>query len=103
MSTFKFTHFTYPAAASPTPLHDGTNTPGQPPPTVAGFVVQPSGLVHLGGADVTSTTGLRVKPGETANITGFLSRGSYQNYELSQVYYVGGPFELIIEKEAKPS
>lgn len=103
MSTFKFTHFTYPASATPAPLHDGTNSPGQPPPTVAGFVIQPTATVRLGDTSVTASTGLEIRKGETANITGFLSRGTYQNYELSQVYYVGGPFELIIEKEAKPS
>lgn len=104
MSTFKFISFSYPASATPVPLHDGTNTPGQPPPTVAGFVIRPSvDDVILGGPDVDTSPGFSIKFGQVANVVGFLSRGSYQNYELTQIYYVGGPFTLTIEKEAKPS
>lgn len=85
-------------AASATALHDGTNGFGYPP-KLEGFVVQAQSDVHFGGAGVTGeSNGFTVKAGEAVNILGFLSRGSYGAYDLTRLYYIGGPWKLVIEE-----
>lgn len=84
------------------PLHDGTNAAGQPPPTVAGFVAQPvSEQVYFGESDVAVGAGLAVPAGTSLTISAQSSRGSYQSYELTKIYYIGGAFTLTVEKETR--
>ena len=104
MSTFALKTILKAAAVTPTPLHDGTN--GDPlggRPTVPGFIVEADGAsVFLGGSDVADQdNGFEVCDGERMAFTGFPSRGSYQDYQLTQIYYVGGPLRLTVEIEAK--
>lgn len=86
-------------AAVATALHDGTN--GWPhPPQLEGFIVQATGDVHFGGPAVSGTTdGFTVRNGESINILGFLSRGSPFAYDLTKLYYIGGPWKLVIERQ----
>lgn len=87
-------------ALAATALHDGSNGQGYPP-QVEGFVVQANGgAVHFGNATVTGETdGFTVREGETINILGFSSRGSPFAYDLTKLYYIGGPWKLIIERQ----
>lgn len=83
------------AEVSATPVHNGSSDPY--PPHLEGFLIQADGGdVYLGGEDV-ATVGLKVRDGETINIVGFLSRGTPYSYDLTQLYYVGGPWRLIVE------
>lgn len=78
-------------------MHNGTNGQGYPP-KLEGFVVQPTGDVHFGGPGTTgATNGYTILNGQSVNILGFLSRGSFGAYDLTQLYYVGGPWKLVIE------
>lgn len=87
-------------AAVATVLHDGTNAPDYPS-KLEGFVVQALGDTHFGGASVTGTAdGFTVRNGEAVNVLGFLSRGSPYSYDLTQLYYIGGPWKLIVEENA---
>jgi hypothetical protein len=83
-----------------TALHDGTNSMGYPP-QLEGFVIQANGgAVHLGGPGVTGeANGFTVREGETINILGFLSRGSPFAYDLTKLYYIGGPWKLVLERQ----
>lgn len=89
-----------PAVVEATALHDGTSSPGFPP-KLEGFVVQAhGGETHFGGADVEDEdSGFTVRLGESVNIVGFLSRGSPFAYDLTQLYYIGGPWKLVIERQ----
>lgn len=81
-----------------TVVHDGTNSPGYPQ-KVEGFAVQATSDTHFGKSGVTgSTDGFTVLAGETINLTGLLSRGTTDSYDLNQIYYIGGPWKLIIEE-----
>lgn len=85
-------------AASATQIHDGTNSPAFPH-QVEGFVAQALGDVHFGGPTVSGDAdGYSIRRGDASNIIGFLSRGSYYSYDLTKLYYVGGPWKLIIER-----
>jgi len=86
-------------AASATVLHDGTNSQGYPK-TLEGFVIQATSDTHFGGSGITgSSNGFTVLAGTAVNITGFLSRGSPTAYDLTQLYYIGGPWKLVIERQ----
>ncbi|TXH10652.1 MAG: hypothetical protein E6R04_04785 [Spirochaetes bacterium] len=91
-----------PFAATATPIHDGSNSEGYQS-TVEGFIVQSyGGDVYLGESSVTGkTNGLTIKEGEGLNVVGFLSRGSPYSYDLTRIFYVGGPWTMIIEAVAK--
>lgn len=82
-----------------TVLHDGSNSQGYPP-QLEGFVVQAQGDVHFGDASVTGESdGFTIGAGDSVNIVGFLSRGSPFAYDLTKMYYVGGPWKMIIERQ----
>lgn len=88
-----------PAVVVATPLHDG-NTGGPYPKFLEGFVVQATQAVHFGTDAVTGeTNGFTVRRGEACNITGFLSRGSPFSYDLTKIFYIGGPWKLVIERQ----
>lgn len=88
-----------PLVASATALHDGSNSQGYPP-QLEGFVVQALETVHFGGSGVSGEEdGFTVRRGEAINIVGFLSRGSPFAYDLTKIYYVGGPWKLVIERQ----
>lgn len=89
------------AVGTATPLHDGTNTPDYPP-TIEGALVQVNGGadVYFGDENVSDDSdGYTMEDGDCATITGFLSRGSFDSYDLTKIYYIGGAFKLIIEVE----
>ena len=87
-----------PAVGSATALHDGTN--GLYPKHLEGFVVQALGATHFGKESVSGeANGFTVRRGEAVNITGFLSRGSPFSYDLTKIFYIGGPWKLIIERQ----
>lgn len=87
------------AVLSAVALHDGTNGQGHPP-QLEGFVVQAIGSVHFGGSGLTgSSDGFTVRAGESVNILGFLSRGTPSAYDLTKLYYIGGPWKLVIERQ----
>jgi hypothetical protein len=94
---YKLKIFEYADEAAATPLHDGTNTAGQPPKLAENIVIQADSNVRFGGPDVTSSVGLLAKKNETTNIATVLSRGTNKSYDLSQIYYVGGSFQLTVE------
>jgi hypothetical protein len=91
-----------PAVGTATALHDGTNGPNYPP-RLEGFVIQAhGGAVHFGDSAVTGAAdGFTVHKGRSINVLGFLSRGSPSVYDLTQMYYVGGPWKLVIERQVK--
>lgn len=87
-----------PSVLAATAIHDGSNSAGFPP-KLEGFVVQALGDTHFGGPGITgSSDGFTVKNGDAVNILGFLSRGSPYAYDLTRLYYVGGPWKLVIEE-----
>lgn len=86
-----------PFSATAVPIHDGTNSQGYPH-TVEGFAVQARGDTYFGEATVTDeTNGFLVKKGDGVNILGFLSRGSPFSYDLTKIYYIGGPWTMTVE------
>lgn len=86
-------------SATPTPLHSGGNGLGYGPQP-RGFLIQAyGGDVYLGDSVVTGDTdGFKIAQGEAVNIVGFGSRGTHESYNLTQIYYIGGPFKLILEQ-----
>jgi len=100
MSSRKLKIKAYGVATEPTRCHDGTNDEGYAP-AVEGFVAQAEGDTHFGEAGVTGADdGFTVRAGETVNILGFLSRGSPSSYDLREIYFIGGPWKLIVEVPA---
>jgi hypothetical protein len=86
------------AEASATPLHDGIN--GNPYPYyAAGVTIQTNGGdVHLGGSTVTGQSdGFTIPDGSNINLESFKSRGTSWDWDLREIYFVGGPFKLILE------
>lgn len=82
-----------------TPLHDGTNAQNYPK-HLEGFVAQALETTHFGQESLTGeANGFTVRRGEAVNFTGFLSRGSPFSYDLTRMYYIGGPWKLIIERQ----
>jgi len=88
--------------AAATPLHDKSSSQGYNH-LQESFVIQASGGdVHLGDSTVTSTiNAFTIPEGKSVNITGLLSRGTRWSYDLSELYYVGGPFKLVIERKVE--
>lgn len=89
------------AAVSATPLHDGTNGPAYPN-LVQGFILQPNGGdIYVGEGTVTGgSDGLKIVDGTSINVYGFHSRGTHDSYDLSRIFYIGGPVKLILERPA---
>lgn len=88
-----------PLAAVATVLHDGTNSMPYPQ-NLEGFLVQAhGGDVYFGDSTVSGESdGFKVTQGDTINILGFLSRGSPYSYDMAELYYIGGPWKIIIEE-----
>lgn len=100
MASAQLKVFPKPAAVAATPLHDGTNTQGYPP-QVKGFLIQALSDVHFGDENVAGeSNAFTVEKGNQAALEGFLSRGTYESYELRQIYHIGGAFKLVLELEA---
>lgn len=88
------------AAATPTPLHDGTNAAGFPV-YLTEFTIQNNGGVDLflGGPAVTGDTdGLTLGDGCSLKAIGPESRGETSEYDMRELYYVGGSFKLIYNR-----
>lgn len=81
-----------------TALHSGSNSQGYDP-QLRGFVLQAIDVTYLGESNLTGVNdGVTIHAGEQLTVIGFISRGSYESYDLRQMYYIGGPFKLIIEQ-----
>ena len=87
-------------AGSATPLHDGTNSPDYDRYPMS-FVIQTNGGdVFIGGPGITgSTDSFTISDGRSVNFEGDLSRGTHESWDLTKIYYVGGPFKLILERK----
>lgn len=94
----------YPKVVSPTPvaLHDGTNVQDHAM-QINNFQVQvPEGsaIVGIGGSGMTvAADGTIVQPGQTIDFEAPSSRGTSHAFDLSKIYYVGGPFTLILHEK----
>jgi hypothetical protein len=92
------------AAGSATPLHDGTDSASNPPRYVRAFLADVDGgaTVYFGKSDLTgAANGLAVEDGCELRANAPLSRGQSGDYDLTQIYYMGGAFKLVIDEESR--
>lgn len=90
----------YVTVVAATPLHDGTNS-ANIPLYLSSFLIQNNSGedLFIGEQDVTGdTNGVTIGPGCTLKAVGPNSRGETSQYDMRQVYYIGGAFKLIYDK-----
>ena len=101
--TYKLEIIVYPATVTPLPLHDGTNGSGQPPKYLKDALAQAGGAdVFFGGPNISGDAdAFTLCKGDCARFTGVSSRGETDEYDLTEMYYVGGSFKLIVDRASK--
>lgn len=84
-------------AVAATALHDGTSSPGYSS-QVHGFAVQATSDTYIGGSGVTgATNGFLIPAGQTGTFNVPPMRAGIDDYELTKIYYIGGPCILTVE------
>jgi len=87
-------------AVAATKLHDGTNGQGHDDQVIE-FLIEAVDDTFIGGSDVSGdTNGITICAGEIKSFEASLSRGQPGAFDLKCIYYFGGPFKLIIVREA---
>lgn len=89
------------AQATKTPLHNGTNGEGYAT-QYEEFVLRAQGSdVYIGDEtlDETDLNGILIQDGQQMNFQANTSRGSQKSYDLTEMYYIGGPLVLVLERD----